>query len=281
MTRLTLLGIGGSGASAFAAQSPAAAPLAARYPWVDGERETRVVQDIVDLLHESSPSAETLRKAKRWIQQVLWDAEERRRWWFLEATAARWLNVGDDVVDVQGHINLVAAVWAPKRLKHMPISTLLELRQNRLANGGLNSGEPQHYALEAGRRIHLWPAPAKRYPFCVLYTRPMHIALVPNNWEGIILDGVLGKYGRHFDRDALTQDPADFEARYERRLQRASVATGHHDVEIIARWMAELATQAGTSIAAAGGSTTLLVPQSVRGVDYDTVEDAFYPLEVA
>ncbi len=281
MTRLTVFGIGGASPSSFGAKTAAAAPLAARYPWVDGDREARVLQDIADLLHESVPSSETTRKAKRWIQQVLWDAEERRRWWFLEATAARWLNAGDDVIDVQGHINQVAAVWAPKRLKQMPIGALLQLRQDRLANGGLNTGEPQRYALEAGRRIHLWPAPAQRYPFCVLYTRPMHIALVPNNWEGIILDGVLGKYGRHFDRDALTQDPADFETRYERRLQRASVATGHHDLEVIERWMGELASQTGTSIGALGGSTTLLVPQSVRGVDYDTVEDSFYPLEVA
>lgn len=281
MTQLSTLGLGSASSSAFTPQAAVAAPLSGRYPGVDGDREARVIQDIADLLHESAPSSETIRKAKRWIQQVLWDAEERRRWWFLDAVASRWLNVGDDAVDIKGHINQVVAVWAPKRLQQMSLSELLQLRQDRLANGGLNAGEPQRYALEAGRRIHLWPAPAKRYPFCVYYARPMHIALVPNNWEGIILDGVLGKYGRHFDRDALTQDPAEFEARYERRLTRSSVATGQFDIEVIERWMGELASQTGTSIAAEGGSTALLVPFSVRGVDYDVIDDGDYPLEVA
>lgn len=240
-----------------------------------------MVDDIASLLHENPPSSETERKIKRWIQQVLLDAEERGRWWFLEAVASRWLNVGDDVIDIKGHARYLSGVWAPNRLKWMPLASLLELRQNRLASGRPNTGVPQRYALEAGRRVHLWPAPASRTPFCVLYTRPMHLTLVPPNWEGIVLDGVLGKYGRHFDRAALTQDPADFETRYERRLSRSVVTTGHFDLEVIERYMAECATATGQSLAAEGGATALLVPASVQGIEYDAVEDAEYPFEVS
>lgn len=281
MSRLTHIAIGGRPYGAIAARRPPPAPLSARYPYMDNAREARVVQDIAALLHDDAPSTSTERKIKRWIEHVLLDAGERRRWWFLEAVASRYLNPGDDVVDLVGHVEHLAAIWAPGRLQHMPLGQLLALRQDRLANGGANAGTPTRYALEAGRRIHLWPAPATRIPFAVLYTRPMHITLVPANWEGIILDGVLGKYGRHFDRDSLTQDPAEFEARYERRLQRPSVATGHFDLEVIERWMAEAATQTGTSLAAEGGSTELLVPASVSGLGYQAIDDGYYPLEVA
>lgn len=281
MTRLTHIGIGGRGYGAIAAKKPPTQSLTARFPFINSDREARIVQDVADLLHEPSPSAETTRKVKRWIQLVLWDAAERRRWWFLEAVAARYLNVGDDAIDVVGHIDAVSAVWAPLRLARTPLAQILEWRQDAAANGRPNAGEPARYALEGGRRIHLWPAPAKRTAFCVYYTRPMHVSLVPDNWEGILLDGILGKYGRHFDRDALTQDPADFEKRYERRLNRSAVASGHFDLERIELWMAEHATQTGTSLAAEGGSTELLVPASVLGIGYQDIADGYYPLEVA
>jgi hypothetical protein len=281
MPALSVIGVGGAPYGGGVAQPAASAPLSARYPYLDSDREARIVQDIADLLHDEVPSESTTRKIKRWIQHVLWDAGERRRWWFLEATAARWLNAGDDVIDLLGHAETVAAVWASERLAWAPLSQILEWRLAAQRQGGANAGQPARYALEAGRRFHLWPAPAARTAFAVHYTRPMHVALLPNHWEGIVLDGVLGKYGRHFDRDALTQDPEFFEERYERRLQRAVVATGHFDLERIDRWMEDYATQAGTSLAAMGGSTELLVPASVSGIGYHTIEDGHYPLAVA
>lgn len=281
MTRLTQIGIGGRAYSGFTPKTLPRPSLLSRYPWIDSGREARIVQDVADLLHETPPSPKTERKIKRWIQQVLWDAQERRRWWFLDAVASRWLNVADDVIDLLGHVEQVAAVWAPRRLVQMALPELLELRQRATACGRVNAGQPHRYALEAGRRVHLWPAPAARYAFAVLYTRPMHVSLVPSHWEGIILDGILGKYGRHFDRDALTQDPAAFEQRYERRLNRSSVTTGHLDLERVERWMDELATQIGQSLAASGGSTELLVPASVGGIGYQSIDDGYYPLQVA
>lgn len=281
MSRLTPIGIGGAPYTGVAAKPAPAEPLAARFPYTDSAREARIVEDVADLLHEQPPSAETARKIKRWIQHVLWDAAERRRWWFLEAVAARWLNVGDDVVDLLGHAEHVIAVWAPRRLQWAPLGQVLEYRAAAREPGRVNGGPPARYALEAGRRLHLWPAPTARTAIAVLYTRPMHVALVPNNWEGIILDGILGKYGRHFDRDALTQDPEAFEARYEARLARSAVATGHFDVERIERWMTELAAQSVDALSTAGGSTELLVPASVSGIGYQTIEDQHYPLAVA
>ncbi len=281
MTRLTPIGISGRAYPALGPRPAPPAPLAARYPYVDTTREARIVQDVADLLHETPLSDETTRKIKRWIELVLLDAEERRRWWFLEAVAARWLHGGDDAIDVVGHVEMVVGVWAPGKLKLVPLPTLIGQRQARLAEGGPNVGTPSHYALEAGRRIHLWPAPSQRLPFAVLYARPMHVSLLPKNWDGIVLDGILGKFGRHFDRDALTQDPSAFEERYERRLQRASVATGHWDLEVLERWLVDYASQTGPSLAAAGGSTELRVPASLYGIGYQPLADGHYPLEVA
>jgi hypothetical protein len=281
MTRLTQIGIGGSSYGAFTAKASPPPKLGARYPRQDPQREARIVQDVADLLHESPPSPETERKIKRWIQLVLSDAAERRRWWFLGAVAARVLNGGDDVIDLLGHIDTVSAVWAPTRLALMPLEQLLDLRQDAAARGANNAGEPRRYAVEAGRRIHLWPTPAARIAFAVHYTRPMHPAILPSNWEGIVLDGVLGKYGQHFDRDALTQSPEYFEQRYEARLKRSVVATGHFDLERVDRWMTELATAPGVSIAQLGEATELLVPASVLGIGYQSIDDGYYPLEVA
>lgn len=281
MTRLLQIGVGGRAYGGFAARAPRPPALVARFPRMDLERESRVVSDVADLLHEVPPSLETERKIKRWIQLVLMDVAERRRWWFLEAVTARVLNVADDVVDLLGHIEAIAAVWAPVRLSPMPLGELLDLRQRAVAEGRPNAGVPVNYALEAGRRVHLWPAPAARTAFVVYYTRPIHVSLLPVNWDGILLDGILGKFGRHFDRDALTQAPEEFEMRYERRLMRSAVATGHFDLERISRWVEEQATQHLAAQSAQDGSTELLVPASLLGIGYQSLDDGYYPLEVA
>jgi hypothetical protein len=77
------------------------------------------------------------------------------------------------------------------------------------------------YAVEAGRRLHFWPAPHEDTPLLLHYQRPMALALVPTDLEPVIVHGVLGRYGRHWDRDALTQDPASFEQRYVQELVNA------------------------------------------------------------
>lgn len=127
-------------------------------------------------------------------------------------------------------------------------------------------------------------------PFALLYTRPMDLAIVPEFWETIVLDGVLGTYGRHFDRDAIGDDPEEFERRYEAKLkrahidswdlERASLWEDSPDVQDL--WRAALdAAEFGTAQSESGLATGYTVPASLTGIGYVTIEVGDYPLVVS
>lgn len=124
-------------------------------------------------------------------------------------------------------------------------------------------------------------------PFALLYTRPMDLAIVPDFWETIVLNGVLGTFGRHFDRDQLAAAPENFESRYEQQLRRGNTDTW--DIERARRWeanrdLADLqdgaleASETQTALSEADGATTYTVPASLTGVGYVTIETGDYPL---
>jgi hypothetical protein len=249
------------------------------FPRQDASREERILTDLADLMH--APRDDDFdRRALRWIGHVLAIAARGRKWWFLENVAGTTLKSGADMIDLRGHVDRVAAVYAPKRLHLLSLAEITELRQAATVAGRPNAGEPTHYANEAGRRIHLWPAPATATRFAVLYQRPMAIELVPDEWESIIVDGVLGRYGRHFDRDALTQDPAEFERRFYDALRTAGV--GHWDIERARRWDDVLPP--GSTLTAQStthSATDYVVPASMTGIGYVSVETGDYPMEVS
>lgn len=250
------------------------------YPLTDHAREDRVIQDIADLLHESTPSAETTRKVKRWIGHVLADAGNRRRWWFLEGLSRTSLSAGGDIIDLRGQLNRIASVYCPRALHKIPLDVLLRQRMVTQRDLRNNGGYPTHYALEAGHRVHLWPAPKEDTPFAVIFTRPLSLARCPSLWEGIVLNGVLGRFGRHFDRDALTQDASEFERRYERDLQRAAIDS--HDIDTHSRW-GEFLPDGDTPAATAANlntATAHIVPASLTGIGFETVETGDYPITV-
>lgn len=248
------------------------------FPAQDNSREDRVVSDVCDLLHDAGEATKT--KVKRWIAHVLSEANRREGpWWFLRNYAQTTLQAGNDVIDIKGHVDRIGAIWGPKRLRLMPFGALIDLRMNALADNRPNAGTPSRYALEAGRRVHLWPAPAAATAFGMLYYRPLVLPICSPEWEDIVLDGVLGLYGRHFDRDALTQDPQFFEQRFYRKLRGAK--TEHHDVIVMKRWEEDVpATIAATADSATDTATSILMPASVTGVGYVTIETGDYPLEV-
>lgn len=251
------------------------------FPKADHQREARIVQDIADLLHEPQPSESTVRKVKRWLAFVLADAASRRKWWFLENAATKTLELGQDIIDLVGHIDKAIAVYAPARLTKIPLQQMVELRMRAQMSNRPNAGPPTHYALEAGRRLHLWPAPLDDTAFALVYSRPMHPAIVPNAaWESLLVNGILGRYGQHFDRDALSQNPEAFERRYEEDLRRQGVDSW--DIERIPRWDDIVD---GQTTAAANSSTDTavesIVPASLTGIGFVTIETGPYPLEVA
>jgi hypothetical protein len=249
------------------------------FPVTDFNREARIVQDLQDLMHAGG-NAETERKIKRWIKLILQHARRGRRWWFLENLASRELLIGNDVIDLTGHLDRVIAVFAAARLRKTTLAHITELRMTATRDSLANGGYPSHYAPEAGKRIHLWPAPHQTIPFAVLYTRPMDVAILPDEWESIIVDGVLGRYGRHFDRDALTQDPEEFERRYLIGLKDARKDT--HDTELISRW--DDTIPPGSQVTADSGTDTAtanVVPASLTGVGYVSIETGNYIFQVA
>jgi hypothetical protein len=248
------------------------------FPVADHQRIDRVAQDISDLIfhvgvlnRENPQHAEFFRKAERWADQTLRVSAMGHRWWFLDNLKSATIQAGQDIIDLKGHLDRVVSIYAPRRLHLTTLSNLIDLRARAAACNRPNAArECTHYAVEAGKRVHLWPAPSQPISFHVLYQRPMHIALVPHEWEPIIVNGVIGMYGRHFDREQLSQDAAAFEARYREQLREAKTET--HDVPVIRRWRDELD---GDVQAAANSSTDtaveVLVPASIEGVGFEMI----------
>lgn len=261
------------------------APTIQPYPIQDSARDGRIIQDVLDLLQDDTDYASlsedtaTTRKIKRWLEHVLMDANTRGKWWFLENLASLTLNQGNDVIDLRGHADKVVAVYAPKQLNRTTLAHITELRQLAMENNYPNAGPPTHYALEAGRRIHLWPCPYQRTSFATLYTRPMHVATLPREWEVILLNGILGLFGQHFDRDALMDEPDKFELRYERQLKR--VKTDGFDPIAIERFHDALPAFSSVSAdSRTDTATQFLMPASLTGIGYVTIETGDYPLTV-
>jgi hypothetical protein len=272
---------------------------------------------------------------------------------------------GADVIELFGDFDKMAQVWAGARLKMTSLARIMGARLAAADSGMPNGGIPTDYAIEANRRIHLWPAPigsavsftadaateiltlatgaiAKGKPVRVsstaqlpapldatktyyalpvtgsqlklaagpdevltntaidittagsgtltltpllrltlLYTVPMDMSLVPDHFEPMVLHGILGLYGRHFDRDVLTDSAPDFEARYRRNLTRAGVLD--HDFERAYPHEDLIATdsygRAPNSDLGTASSYTL--PASISGIGYVTIEIGDNPLVVS
>lgn len=116
-------------------------------------------------------------------------------------------------------------------------------------------------------------------PLGVLFTAKIDLALVPDAWETIVLNGVLGTFGRHFDRDQLADDPEEFERRYEAQLGRAG--SDSHDITVVPHWDEELAASTVSQASEAGTATGVVVPASLTGIGYVTIETGDYPLVVS
>lgn len=247
------------------------------FPPQDNIRESRVVEDICVMLHDDTDATRT--KVKRWIQHVLNKARAVKRLWFLENLTWITLGRGRDVVDLLGHVDSIHSVFCPLRLDMASLSELVEQRQWASAMGHGNAGKPEIYAVESGRRIHLFPCPHESMLFSVLYSRPIHVALVPDHWETIILDGVLAFYGQHFDRDALTQNQELFEGRFYGTVRRET--DGSHDASIMRRYARVIhGTSRLTADSESDSSAPLLAPASLTGIGYVSIDLGYYPWEI-
>lgn len=243
------------------------------YPRADHTRLSRVVQDVADLLHMGTldaavpADAENIRKITRWIGHVLRDANRRRKWWFLQNAHTCIFEAGADLFDLHGPLDRLSAVFIHQRLHPTTLEQVLQWRAQASEHNSPRGGAPTHYALEAGRRLHLWPCPHQSFSMTLAYQRPMHIAIVPDEWESLLLNGVIGMFGRHFDREQLAQDSKDFERRYRGML--TDFAVDSHDVTSLS-WF-EKPARAGHVLPGSAASETdtpdpILIPPSISGI---------------
>lgn len=239
------------------------------YPPKDTTREDRVVADLIDFMKADDLAAVQTR-VKRWITHVLNDAKRGRKWWFLENVAVAKLEAGADIIDLKGDLDKVVSIWAPKRLRKVSLQTIVALRQDVKENNRANAGTPDVYALEAGKRLHLFPAPGEEIDFLAHYTRPLKVEIVPEEWETLILEGVIGLYGRHFDRDALVESPKAFLDRYKLGLK--ELRGDAFDIEqILADWNWPAGTTTVTALSGSGAAVERVVPASLTGIGYECI----------
>lgn len=247
------------------------------WPVPDQARRERVIGDIMDMLHQDASNTAAAAKVGRWLDHVLHDLSQYDFWWW-RRIAGTTLGLGADVVDLSGHIARIGAIWAgAKRLTRETLPQVVTWRATTQAG----AQSPTHYALEAGYRVHLWPAPAADTPFRVLYQRPADAAIVPDQWEHLLIYGVLGLWGRHWDRGALAQTPDDYERRYYRDIAKALADEAADPV--FAHTYDWLTVPPGTGASAWAGDgppSAYTVPASLGGVGYTTVECGCYPITV-
>ena len=248
------------------------------FPAADHERLGRVIADFAAFIRFDTNAANTA-MVTRWIGHVLNRAQlAQPRWWFLENLASTTLAAGVDLVDLRGALAGLCAVWAPLRLEQRALPWIVDKRQCAARYGRSNAGWPEYYALEAGRRLHLWPAPHQAMPFVLQYVRPIDIAIVPDTWEPVLLDGLVGLYGRHWDRDALTSRPAEFEKRFYAGLRRLTL-DGLDQVVSVQRWI-DTTVASVTAGSASDTATGYVVPASLSGIGAVVIEAGDYLMEV-
>lgn len=262
------------------------------WPAPDPEREARIVSAVAEFLQETpeDPAADppvypaaVTQRLRRWLRALLQELSPQGPWPFLSRLAGTSLAAGQDLVDLAGDVDRLLAVYAPRRLAAVSLEEVVGHRQAAAADHLPNAGEPRLYGIEGARRLHLWPAPDRTYPLRVAFCRPLDVRLVPSDWEAWLVDGVLGRYGRHYSGGDLLGEPQDFERRFlaGRRLRRA----GSFDPAVHLGPLGAYLAWGGTVTAASAGEADpavvpLVVPASLAGVGAVTVDTGDYPLEV-
>ncbi len=173
------------------------------YPPPDPERESRICTDVIDLM-KMQKTEESNQKVARWLQLTLAKAQRFNRlpWWFAKRLLGCRIFAGQDMFDLTGAMDRIIAAYCLEKLKHIPLGTIIQRRNNADCHQRINSGEPRYYCFDGGR-LHLWPAPDKDMLFIISYACPLEAAIVPAEWETILLDGIIGLYARFFDSSAL------------------------------------------------------------------------------
>ena len=228
-----------------------------QFPPPDPERASRIIKDVIELMQLSNDEA-TRNKVNRWLELTLYKAcgMNRLPWWFARRLFACKIYEGQDVFDLQEGIDKLIGLYCPEKLQLKPIGFIIEQRSEWAYT--YNHGNPDCYALYGGQ-IHLWPAPKEETLFIISYAQPVKIEQVPPEWEGCLLDGVIGFYGQYFDRSGLLKTPEDFTQRFIAGIKASR--NEHFDTEAYHRYHhAEIRK---------GGLTSFLAYAETSMVDYE------------
>lgn len=223
------------------------------HPTPDPDRSKRIVGDVIGLMKLNNNEA-TRSQVTRWLQLTLSKAQGMNRlpWWFARRLFACLAYPGQDVFDLQGQLDRTITLFCPNKLRLKPIGFILEKR----AEGSL--GTPAFYSLH-GARIHLWPAPKEETLFVITYTLPITADIVPPEWESCLIDGVIGFYGKYFDRSGLLENPEEFAQRFMAGIKASR--SEHFDSESYERYQDFEITK--------GGLTSFLAYAETSMADYD------------
>ncbi len=197
-----------------------------QHPRPDSTREDRIIDDVMALLKlrttvvtNNSRMQDPKETVRRWLGHTLTKAVRYNKlpWWFAKRHFVMTVYPGQDVFDVKGKVDRLLSVHCKQSLDKKSMEWISGQRAE--CEGRNNSGEPRFYC-EYGGRLHLFPAPAQPMLLTVLYTIPMTCAIVPDDWEAILLDGVIGLYARHFDSSGLRgEGAAEFASRFWQALK--------------------------------------------------------------
>ena len=173
------------------------------FPPNDPDRGERICRDVIDLM-KMRKDQESGNRVARWLQMTLAKAQRFSRlpWWFARRLFGCRIFAGQDLFDLTGDMDRVIAVYCLKKLDHIPLGEIIKRRNRADCYLRVNQGEPGYYCFDSGR-LHLWPAPNKDMLLIIQYTRPLTAAMVPPEWETVLLDGIIGFYGRFFDATGM------------------------------------------------------------------------------
>lgn len=196
-----------------------------QHPAPDDNREDRIIDDVMALLKlrtamvpNGASSIDPRDNVRRWLKHTLVKASRSSRlpWWFTKRHFVMTVYPGQDVFDIKGKVDRLIGIHGKAKLKKESMEWIAQQRGK--CQDRSNSGEPLFYC-EYGGRLHLFPAPANTMTLSVLYTEPMTCACVPDEWESILLDGVIGLYARHFDSSGLREGAEEFASRFWQSLK--------------------------------------------------------------
>ena len=208
----------------------------------------------------------------RWLELTLAKAQRfnRRPWWFAQRLYGCRIFAGQDMFDLTGDMDRIIAAYCLEKLKHIALGEIIERRHTANYHHRVCLGEPRYYCFDGGR-LHLWPAPDTDMLLAIRYSCPLEAEIVPEEWETILLDGIIGFYGRFFDSTGLInkETGAEFLPRFWEGLK--ATRTQHFDTEIFERTLDAHPKQQGETLyalwaeTAMGAVGTLSLTPSLRG----------------